>query len=90
VNYRSSDPENDNARGSCPSQPKSACHALVGLLTPERPPQPAFSIAEAINGHYRMLRGTCSVTAAGPFRIRTGFPVCRRPENRAADHQRTL
>jgi hypothetical protein len=31
-----------------------------------------------------------SVTAAGPSRIRTGFPVSSAGQKRLADHQRTL
>jgi hypothetical protein len=83
-----------SARGPRPSR-RSTCHALVGLLTPELSQNRAFSpiilaqIGEMTgNGSYRRLCDLRSVTAAGPSRNRTGFPVCRQ-RNYTTDHQRT-
>ena|GEM_PF-5605520 len=53
---------------------------LVGLLTPELGKR-AFSSSghtgRLNNGKLRCVARDYSVTAAGPFRIRAGFPVCR-------------
>ena len=80
-----------------PSQ-RPACYALVGLLASEFDPSgllvflPAVERAGLSMTMARRLEGPLlptkhSVTAAGPSRNRTGFPV-RRPSHGEADHQR--
>jgi len=72
-------------RGYCPSQTTTS-PALVGLLTSE-PGSPGLLVASwAFGNPARSSRDNgqkdwailhSSVTAAGPFRNSTGFPVCR-------------
>lgn len=66
---------------------RTACHALVGLLTSEPKStgllvySGVFVNARGDNGHYRLVGFTCvllsqcSVTAAGPSRNLTGVPL---------------
>ena len=63
---------------------------LVGLLTPELGRR-AFSsgglVGRPDNGKWRCVAREHSVTAAGPFRFRTGFPVRRSRQATVIGHQ---
>src|SRR5512132_4249122 len=63
---------------------------LVGLLTPELGRR-AFSsgglVGQPDNGKWRCVAREHSVTAAGPFRFRTGFPVRRSRQATGIGHQ---